>query len=198
MSNYCPNCGKKVYQRGNFCSSCGQKLIDKEIHRSIDVENTIEGATSKDLKVKSQIPSLLLDVFKNKKKLITVGIVAIALIIVLSINLAKPSPSDVAKEFIKDTQEKKYDKAQELWSQAGIDDMLSKLGDQRWIYQTMKNFTHRTNGDLDEFEIIKEEVNGDKATVYAKFIFNSGKRVDARLAMIKENGKWKVYAFGTN
>lgn len=197
--NYCSNCGKQTFQGDKYCSSCGQKLTEKENDNTLNSVTNVESLIPKILNMKSKIPSPFLEVFKSKKGLITVGAVIVTFILVFSLILGKQSPSDVAKEFIKDTQEENYDKAKELWSQAGIDYMLSQLGDERWIYQNMKNLSHRTYGDLSEFEITKEEkVASDKATVYAKFIFDSGKHEDVQIAMIKEDGKWRVYAFGSN
>jgi hypothetical protein len=85
-----------------------------------------------------------------------------------------------------------------LWSEAGIDYLLSQLGDERWVYQTMKNLSHRTDGDLDEFEILdEEETEENQVIVNAKLIFDSGRREDAQIAMIKEDGEWKVFAFNS-
>jgi uncharacterized membrane protein YvbJ len=199
LVNYCPNCGKQVSQGENFCSNCGEKLIEKENEKPSITDEIVESPTPNTINLETHAPNANLKFFKSKKVLITVGIVLIAFIIVLSINLGKQSPSDVAKEFIKDTQENDYDSARQLWSKAGIDYILNKLGDERWINQSMKNLAHRTYGDLDDFEITnEEEVASDKAVVHVKLIFDSGKREDAHIAMVKENGDWKVYAFGTN
>jgi hypothetical protein len=194
--NFCPNCGKELSQGEKFCSNCGKRLNDNESAKPTNLVNSVESLKSKVSDIKSKIPNPVLNNLKSRKGLITIGIVIVAFIIILSFSLGKQSPSDVAKEFIKDTQEENYDKAKELWSKSGIDYMISQLGDERWINQTMKNFTHRTNGDLDEFEITKEEdYDNESKMIYAKFIFSSGKRSDARLQMVKEDGKWKVYAF---
>ncbi|GHH98646.1 zinc ribbon domain-containing protein [Neobacillus kokaensis] len=194
--NFCPNCGKQTSQGEKFCSNCGKKLGDIEGEKTINLVNSVESVTSKLSDIRSKIPNPILNAFKGRKGLVTIGIGVVAFIIILSFNLGRQSPSDVAKEFIKETQEENYDKAEELWSKSGIEYMLSQLGDERWVYQTMRNFTHRTNGDLDEFEITKEEKYDNESTmVYAKFIFDNGKRSDARLQMVKEDGEWKVYAF---
>ncbi|MCG1021407.1 hypothetical protein [Sutcliffiella horikoshii] len=75
--------------------------------------------------------------------------------------------------------------------------MLAQLmGDERWITQSMSNFTHRTDGDLVEFNISHEqELEDDMTIVYADFTFNNGRRETAELAMINEDGAWKVFAF---
>lgn len=184
--NYCANCGKEIMQvNEKFCSNCGQKLSDSES----DSFSTVH---------LSKLPSFLINAVKNKKVLVGIYVVIASLFILFLVNSTSQTPSDVAEDFIKKTQEQDYEAAQELWSQSGIDYMLSQLGDERWINQNMKNFTHRTDGNLSEFKITGEEkLEDDKAKVFADFTFDNGRREKATLAMIKEDGKWKVFAFGT-
>ncbi|WP_316569242.1 zinc-ribbon domain-containing protein [Neobacillus sp. YIM B06451] len=173
--NYCSNCGDKIEDNANFCMNCGKKLTGTDSF----FENLI-----------TNFP-----VLKSKKGLAIIGIIIVASIILFG----KQSPSDVANDFIKATQVENYDKAEKLWSNSGKEYMLEQLGDERWIYQSMRNFTHRTGGDdLVDYRITQEEkTENDMINIYATFQFSSGEQRDAELAMIKEDGEWKVFAFNS-
>ncbi|GKU83935.1 hypothetical protein [Niallia sp. NCCP-28] len=41
------------------------------------------------------------------------------------------------------------------------------------------------------------DFESDKASVYAKLTYYSGEPDEVQLAMIKEDGKWNVFAFGS-
>jgi hypothetical protein len=189
--NYCSYCGNKIGDNANFCMNCGKKITGND--RSINSISFFENLFTKFPNVKSKTQRLHLNNLKSRKGLAIIGIIIVAIIILLG----KQSPSDVAKKFIKATQAENYDKAEKLWSDSGKDYMLRQLGDERWIYQTMRNFTHRTDGDvLEDFQITQEEkAENDMIHIYATFIFSSGKHSDAQLAMVKEDGKWKIFAF---
>ncbi|QFT90819.1 Lumazine-binding domain protein [Bacillus sp. THAF10] len=190
--SYCTNCGQQYSEGQKFCGSCGVELNGKQAD---DSSKTIDYYVSP----KPSIIPTLQNLLKNRKLLAVIGGVIGAIIIALTIIPGNNSPSNVAEEFIVHTQNGDYESAEALWSQDGIDYMLSQLmGDERWIEQNMRNFTHRTDGDLDEFEITEEEkVDNDMTIVYADFTFDNGKRETAELAMVKEEGKWKVFAFNS-
>jgi uncharacterized membrane protein YvbJ len=190
---YCSSCGHKTINGGQFCIECGKKL--SESSHSEDGNNMSERkAFNFDLRTLWQNR----DSFRylSSKKFL-IGAVSLLVIVVLFMTVGgKESPTNVAQEFINHSKNSEWKKAEELWSESGKEYLVAQLfNDERMIYQTMRNLTHHTDGDLDEYEITSEEVNGDEAVVYAKFIFDNGNREKAMFAMVKENDKWKVFAF---
>jgi uncharacterized membrane protein YvbJ len=193
---YCSECGHQLEYQGNYCTECGTKTQGKSNDDAkIKYENTVVHDTI--AKILQQFPVNRL--LSNKKLLLGIGISLLLIIILATIGgkgLGKDSPTHIAEAFIDHSRNSEWEEAEKLWSQSGKDYLLAQLfNDERMIYQTIRNLTHRTDGDLDEYEITNEEINGEEAVVNANFIFAGGRREKAMFAMIKEDGKWKVFAF---
>ncbi|NLP51852.1 zinc ribbon domain-containing protein [Bacillus sp. RO1] len=188
--NHCTNCNHPFSEGQKYCGNCGVGLLEQKSESNKTVDYYVSP--------KSPILSTFQGLLKKKQNITIIGIVLIALL-VLSFIPGKNTPSDVAEEFIILTQTGEYESAEALWSQDGIDYMLSQLmGDERWIVQSMRNFTHRTDGDLIEYEITdEEEMEEGMKVVYANFEFSNGRRETAELAMVNEDGEWKVFAFNS-
>ncbi|MGD6803468.1 DUF4878 domain-containing protein [Rossellomorea aquimaris] len=188
--NYCSECGHQIEYEGNYCSECGMKI---QGNSNNDENNKFESMTMQ------QFP--LGRFFLYRKLLVGIGISLLVIIILSNIGgggIGKDSPTQVAETFINYTRDSEWEKAEELWSQSGKEYLVAQLfNDERMIYQTMRNLTHRTDGDLFEYEITSEEIHGEEAVVNANLAFDNGRREKAMFAMVKEDGDWKVFAFQT-
>lgn len=149
---------------------------------------------------------IMINTYKDVSMLdkITKGKIIFAILLILGITLIgvfaikSNDPSVVVKSFIEKSQERDWDGTKELWSESGKVNLLSKVGnDERWIQQTAKNLTHRTYGNLDDYKITDTDIEDDKATVQANFTFENGKQEKVNFAVVKEDGDWKIFAFGT-
>lgn len=190
--NYCFSCGQKVIEDSQFCIACGIRLVNNRVS---DSGNEPSFQVNK---VKEKKEWLIHDV--NKKWLAgTIGFLLIAAF--LFSNSGKGSPSAVAEEFINHTINSDFSNSKRLWAESGQEYMISILGNEGWITQSMENLSHRyymetgTHSVLDEYTVVSEEIMGAEATTQFDFVFDDGREEMAVFQMIKEEGEWKVFAF---
>ena len=100
------------------------------------------------------------------------------------------SPSDALKSFYKDVEQGKVNDAYALLSK-DAQNLLSQLGSGPGMLMDQVNAIKKMGG-IKEFKILKEEINGDTASVSMKLIFGNGRFEDTSDNLIKEDGKWKV------
>jgi predicted small lipoprotein YifL len=89
------------------------------------------------------------------------------------------SPGDTVKDFYAAVAEKNLQKAQENSTKATGDYLAASL---QGLKYNMLNL-----------EIVKEEINGDKAKVGIKYLDN-GRQKETTINLEKIDGKWKVKA----
>jgi len=118
----------------------------------------------------------------------------LATIALLSACSAKPESTIQA--FYKAVAAGNVDKAIEQVSFAGVEakEMTSAKGKLQMIIGEMKKQIDANNG-LKQAEIINSSVDGDKASVQVKIIFNNGKDTTGPHDLVCENGKWKIVVF---
>lgn len=171
--NYCPQCGHGLKEGANFCVNCGQELKEPNWNSGLDRFKAL---------------------FKNKRMLTVIGIMFFILIFVLSINLGKHSPSDVAKQFIEYASDGNEQGAKSLIS-SGIDKNSSRFEHNLSWYTYRMPMGEVGTVKLDEYRIEDVKIKGDNATITLKFIFENGRRDDVHIKMKKEHGKWRVSDF---
>ncbi|TYR78837.1 DUF4878 domain-containing protein [Priestia megaterium] len=185
--NYCGSCGHKVVSGGRFCVHCGSKLSSDRTENK-EENNTVAHANSEH----KRPDQATIKQASKKKRLMWLGAFVAFIVIVMFVRengFGKESPAAVAEEFITHTKNSDWDQAAEL---VFDESMIS--------YQMMSNLTHRyyldgMSAEVDEYKVIREEINGDKAVVDFKLIFDDGKREEVRFLMMKDDKKWKVYRY---
>jgi hypothetical protein len=106
---------------------------------------------------------------------------AIFVIIILTACAGKDNPRSVADKFLKSMSTEDFETAKKYGTEE-----TEKLLDMMTGFKKMS--ADSTHKDL-KFEITREQVDGDKATVFYK---EEGKPGELQLPMMKVDGKWKV------
>lgn len=190
--NYCFSCGQKRIEGSKFCVACGIKLVNDNVNGR---EPKPETQINKSMEKKEWV-------FQGDNKKWLAGTIGFLLIVVFLFSAnGKESPSAVAEEFIGHTINSDFSSGKRLWSESGQQYMISVLGDEGWITQSMENLSHRyyietgSHSVLNEYTVISEEVEGSEATIEFEFVFDDGREEMAVFQMTNEEDGWKVFAF---
>ena len=193
--NYCSACGEKVETISEFCISCGVNFL-----KNTQKENSEKESLSDFDNRKVEVSLTAIRLSFNKKLLIGIVTLSLSIVLIMSVG-GKDAPEDVAEEFIENTINREWNKAEALWSNSGKDYLISQFfGNERMVYITMKNLSHRVHMEssqskLAEYKVVSKEIDGNQAGISFDLIFDDGKREKVMFAMIKEEGEWKVFGF---
>lgn len=156
--SFCSNCGTKRQESKNkFCNECG------EVFPTYAKENTEYTARH------FLAPNMSILKGEKRRKFILFGVPILLVLFFVFINPAREdSAQEVAEKFLEYSSESEHETA------------VTELGSQNAIvspHDSMNLTTYFTSDsvtELYEYEILTEEVKGDKAQVSAKLVFKNG------------------------
>ncbi|MCX6711932.1 MAG: DUF4878 domain-containing protein [Candidatus Woesearchaeota archaeon] len=99
------------------------------------------------------------------------------------------SPSDVVREFFKTFKDKKLEVLLREYFSDSISE-FEKLPPDKKVYINKVWTGIRSN--LDKIEIMKEEINDDKATVYCKVYLKDGRAYEGEDVLVRKDNNWKL------
>lgn len=99
------------------------------------------------------------------------------------------SPSDVIREFFKTFKDKKLEVVLREYFLDSISD-FEKLPPDKKVYINKVWTGIRSN--LDKIEIMKEEINGDKASVYTKVYLKDGRIYEGEDVLVRKDNNWEL------
>ncbi len=102
------------------------------------------------------------------------------------------SPGGVVRGFYKAANEGRYSDAEQYLSTDTLTAIKGPLGQKAGGFKKISDDNTR-NGQIKEIEITKEDIRGERATVYARIVFKDGQtKNDDVTELIKEKGDWKI------
>ena len=125
----------------------------------------------------------------NKKLSLILG-----LILLSGCSLLSSSPSSVVKELISDTKKGDVDAMVSLWGEAAIRERgIDQIRKDQQFAADLETKA-KTDGEDMQIKNMRETIQGDRARVFLIYYDTKGNdSVGLGFALIKENGKWKLY-----